>query len=1019
MKPYHLKIAAFGPFAKTVDLNFKEDLQNDKIFVITGPTGAGKTTIFDAICYALYGESSGASRKGDQLRSDFSASLDLLTSVELTFGIRHKVYTIKRQPKQMAPKKRGEGYREYNSAVELLEHDCDRPPLTKEGDVKQEISQILGLTVDQFRKIVMIPQGDFKEFLIASTTSKEELLRKIFGTHIYKNIQEKLADTATELKEKVATNHQEIQSMLKTLVLPQQLPSAIPEILATLERETTHFESEKTSHASDLEMTKKQYLTLQENIANGQSLNQKFQEKAQLETEVAHLHAQTPDIENLKKEVQQIRQASLITVLENNKTRTATAYKKIITSESEEKQRLESLKQALFSLQSQYEKIPEEELKIKAFIEQESQLSSWLKEMTRLEDAQNQLAKQRSKEQALKNQIGELSTQIRTVENSTELLEQKRIEQLQLDNTLTGLISKAEELTEQVQKSQEKLKDFAHWQQACAKTKQLAETYETHHAHAQTSQQIYEQKANQFIHATAARLAIELEVGNPCPVCGSLEHPNPAATSEASLSKEELEQYKANYDDAAALEKQTLEKLSQAQLTETAFKQDFTQHSKTDLQNTLQHEKNSLESLKTAITKETQNKEALATSIGEMEAKKKNLQQWQLQAEQLNQELVAIQISVLATEQSLAAAYSQIPESYQKLEPLQQELRQLENDRQQSERHILATRQKYEQTLNALRTQEGTLSSLANQKATAFEELNRAEAEFNSEWAKHFENLEAYRQVVNKLGSLADLEHQIQNFATQFHSAKQRLKKLAQDLSGKTITDLAPLQQQLQELDIKKDALTAAILQLEHQIKQFRQVFQFVSARYEKIKHQEDEYAIIGELSELANGKTAGKMTFETYVLSGYFDVVLSAANIRLQKMTANRYHLLRREEVKGGGRKGLELDVYDSHTCKSRPINTLSGGESFKASLALALGLSDTVQQTTGGIELNTMFIDEGFGTLDPHSLEQAVDILMDLQEHGRLIGVISHVAELKDRIPAKLVVTTGPAGSVASFQS
>lgn len=1013
MKPYQLKISAFGPFAKTVDLNFKEDLQNDKIFVITGPTGAGKTTIFDAICYALYGESSGASRKGDQLRSDFSASLDLLTSVELTFGIRQKVYTIKRQPKQQAPKKRGEGYREVPASVELLEHDSDRPPLTKDGDVKQEISQVLGLTVDQFRKIIMIPQGDFKEFLVANTMAKEELLRKIFGTHIYKNIQEKLAETATQLKEKVAATQQEIQSMLQTLPLALENPDT----LEALKSEIASAQLEKTTHLSNLEATKKQISLLREQLTEAESLNQKFQDKEALEASFQKIQAKSSEMEILKQEIQQIRQASLIQVLENNKIRSETALQKISATEAETTLKLNQLKKELEAAQANYEQLPDSELKIKASIEQESKLSGWLQELKGLQQEKDKLLAEKSEEQVLREKLEAVQIKLKDAESKLTVLEPKRLERLQLENAISGLEKKVVELSEEVSDSQKNLGDFALWEQARGKLEKLTQVYESRHQQALKLQQIYEQKAAQFIHAAAARLAQELKVDHPCPVCGALEHPNPATTAEAPLSKEELEQYKDDYDLALAAEKQAQQQFSEAQLAETALKGTFTSDSHTQLQERLQGSKTALIATKSALIKEQEKKTQLETIISQLETMKQNMGPWQTQQEQLSKQVVALQISIQATNQNLNTAYSKIPEIYHTLEPLQNELKMLQSERAKLERDIEQTRRQYEQTTSNLQNTEGTLTTLRTQKATANEDLSQAAAEFDGEWTKSFENLEAYQQSASKLNRLSEMERLTQNFATEFHSTKQRLEHLVDLLSGKSLQDLVPLNDQLQESELQKDDFTASILQADQLISQLTQVHQFVSVRYEKIKDQEAEYAVIGELSELANGKKGGKMTFETYVLSGYFDVVLEAANTRLQKMTSNRYRLLRREEIKGGGRKGLELDVYDSHTCKSRPINTLSGGESFKASLALALGLSDTVQQTTGGIELNTMFIDEGFGTLDPHSLEQAVDILMDLQEHGRLIGVISHVAELKDRIPAKLVVTAGPAGSEAAF--
>ena len=262
------------------------------------------------------------------------------------------------------------------------------------------------------------------------------------------------------------------------------------------------------------------------------------------------------------------------------------------------------------------------------------------------------------------------------------------------------------------------------------------------------------------------------------------------------------------------------------------------------------------------------------------------------------------------------------------------------------------------------------------------------------------------------------LEQFVIQYYQERHTAVSIEQALRDELAGAVQTDLTPLKERMEDLSHKRSELEGERARVQANREQNERLLSSVTKKYAVIQSKEKEYATLGELDALANGRSGRRMSFETYVLSSYFDEVLFAANLRLQKMTARRYYLLRREEVKGGGRKGLDLDVYDSHTCNQRPVNTLSGGESFKASLALALGLCDVVQQNSGGIQLDTMFIDEGFGTLDSESLDQAIDILMDLQDHGRLIGIISHVNELKERIPVKLVVEADGTGSCAYFK-
>ena len=334
------------------------------------------------------------------------------------------------------------------------------------------------------------------------------------------------------------------------------------------------------------------------------------------------------------------------------------------------------------------------------------------------------------------------------------------------------------------------------------------------------------------------------------------------------------------------------------------------------------------------------------------------------------------------------------------------------------EQNISSSEADYQRVTTQIAGLKAAIEEVNQQLAYYIEQFEQSNEAFFEQIQTYFESVERYEEAKQWIELLAQLEQQVQNYYQELHTATKMQEMLQEELKGKDRVDLSVLEEMMAELDRRKAEITKDRAILMANLEQNEMILNSVTKKYQTIQKREQEYAIVGELDSLANGRSGGKMSFETYVLSSYFDEVLAAANARLQKMTSRRYYLLRREEVKGVGRKGLDLDVYDSHTCNNRPVNTLSGGESFKASLALALGLSDTVQQNSGGIQLDTMFIDEGFGTLDSESLDQAIDILMELQDHGRLIGVISHVNELKERIPAKLVVETDGAGSQAYFR-
>ena len=359
-----------------------------------------------------------------------------------------------------------------------------------------------------------------------------------------------------------------------------------------------------------------------------------------------------------------------------------------------------------------------------------------------------------------------------------------------------------------------------------------------------------------------------------------------------------------------------------------------------------------------------------------------------------------------------------IPENYRSLDVLNQMMSEVELRKVELEQNISSSEADYQRVTTQIAGLKAAIEEVNQQLAYYIEQFEQSNEAFFEQIQTYFESVERYEEAKQWIELLAQLEQQVQNYYQELHTATKMQEMLQEELKGKDRVDLSVLEEMMAELDRRKAEITKDRATLMANLEQNEMILNSVTKKYQTIQKREQEYAIVGELDSLANGRSGGKMSFETYVLSSYFDEVLAAANARLQKMTSRRYYLLRREEVKGVGRKGLDLDVYDSHTCNNRPVNTLSGGESFKASLALALGLSDTVQQNSGGIQLDTMFIDEGFGTLDSESLDQAIDILMELQDHGRLIGVISHVNELKERIPAKLVVETDGAGSQAYFR-
>lgn len=1038
MKPLLLKITAFGPYAKQTTLNFKEDLVNQEIFVVTGPTGAGKTTIFDAICYALYGETSGGSRTGKELRSDFAAQSDLKTEVEFTFKVKDKIYKIVRAPQQLQKKKRGEGFREVPASVELLEVGSERLPLTKDSEVKEQIQEIIGLKVEQFRKIVMIPQGDFKEFLYANTTNKEEILRKIFGTDFYKSIQEQLTAKSNALKLEVADTQKAILAELKLIKTDEDHVIDIEQPLPTLLDVATSVQKNWRQSIETLsEMIKILDESIQEHRTNyeaGMRLNEKFSQYEQTMHTLNQLKDYERTIKEREQQTQSIKMAQSIIPIENEMLKYEAFKREANSKKHDLEQSLNETEHELILVQKCYDAIESLRERLVSLNEQEIELNRFVDGVTKLEDKRQLLQKLAAEGRLLKEKV----------EEKKKVLAELKQNVLALDSMMPQLVSSKEQLQTlsfEKEKQQETIEQLQHLILAVTsrdQTQQLIESlqidYRDVKKESEIKRQAYEHQAELFINAAAIRLANELQVGQACPVCGSCEHPNPRRSQETILTKQELDEFRANVEALETKARQIEQQITALQMKKLQEDQGINQSLKM-----LKHRLPMDEESEVSRPKLEQVNDQQLITLNELNDSEQALklevkrlieqtQQLTLEKEKispLEDEILKEDILLQeqrerykAEERSKQDLESTIPTAYQSMTVLKQMIDEVQEEKIKIEHNITQSEADYQRVINQLTELRAKLFEVNEQLVQYEGQFETISQTFKEQIETSFTNMDHYEEAKQWINQLTQIEQQVQGYYQELHTATRMLELLKVELEGKERVNVSVVEEMLADLECRKVELTKEQATLVANLEQNDYLLRSIKKKYETIQQREQEYLVVGELESLANGRSGGKMSFETYVLSSYFDEVLQAANTRLQKMSSRRYYLLRREEVKGGGRKGLDLDVYDSHTAKNRPVNTLSGGESFKASLALALGLSDTVQQNSGGIQLDTMFIDEGFGTLDSESLDQAIDILMELQDHGRLIGVISHVYELKERIPAKLVVEMDNMGSHAYFK-
>ena len=913
MRPLVLTMQAFGPYAARTVLDFTA-LGEQNIFVITGPTGAGKTTIFDAMCYALYGKATGErSEKG--LRSDFVQEEDnLITEVIFRFEVRGNVYEIRRQPAQRLLKLRGSGYKdgEHEAELRCINEDSSKDyfaPLTKLNEVEKKIEEILGLNYEQFRKIVMIPQGEFRRFLSASTTEKQEILQKLFGTQIYEDVQNHLAGRARELE----ASYKEFGTLLHTQIkqiiagtneaLQQAQMGAVtydnaPQILSLLLQQIENAEQQMNILQQQNQEHSKQQHQLQQELEEAGRLQEKWKQLQKLKADAVSLQQKSAMMQQKEDALRKAQQAQPLEVI----AQTCSAQEKTI-------------------VQIEHG-IAQEALQLNRMAEQLQLLEKRVLAAEKLTQVQASILEESAKREVLLKQYTDGKAYSKLY--NSILQDEKQVLQA----------------NEQVVRQEETVR-------------------------ALRQQQI------QFL---GASLAINLVDGAPCPVCGSLHHPNPNSHTGQGIAdhvidaaERELQSLRTVYQQHVEVFSNRKGQLKQAASVLASQLPDAVHSECVDVDGSIR-----TDALVAYMKQVTEQGTALREIIDQLEGQKEQLlkqigwhtlpDDWQNQLQQIQKQYTDIQLQYTAKQGAQEANRTQLEQNRLQLETLR--------------------------------------------------------AQWKTQWNQYFNDELAYQAARANIAHIAQLQQECVTYQQQVVSNGEAIAQYEIELKNQPQID----QQQLKDALAKiSEQIAYEVRQQErllHEITQNRRIHTEASFLLSSIAQVAQQHTLVKRLSELSRGNNDWKMSFETYVLVTYFLQVLEMANQRLLKMTGGRYYFLRHTEA-GDKRKaaGLDLDIMDNYTGRARAVNSLSGGEGFKASLALALGLSDTVQHTAGGMELNTILIDEGFGTLDSDSLENTIACLLELQQHGRLVGVISHVAELKEQIPAWLTVSATEKGSNAKF--
>ncbi len=926
MKPLKLTMSAFGSYAGKNVIDFTGQQQG--IFLITGDTGAGKTTIFDAITYALYNQTSGGERNGNMMRSQY-ARPETETYVELEFLYRGQTYRVRRNPDYKITKTLKNGkIREQKvpHSVELTLPDGTVFP-EKKNATDAKIIEILGLTADQFSQIVMIAQGDFLKLLYTKSDERKMIFSKLFRTDIYWKIQENLRRKSMEMDERIQENDRAFeQEKSRIMPLPESEEIPLDELVERLrERLKDALKEQNLRRANVEELNKK--------ITKYEEINKLFVSLEKIRQTGRELEARQAESKERRQQIENARKADKVLVAEQQNLRQQQAVE-------QSAQAIAKMGETLADDQEMFETLKTQLQEAEA--KQKREAADTQKKMLALEQSfpsYEALQNARSEEQQAKKVWEDLR------KTSEESFHKKA----------AGIAALKEQQKRQEQIVEQTKKN---WEQTSLSASESAKHYE----------HMYEA----FLKEQAGILAENLSAGCPCPVCGSTVHPDPAKLSDHAVTELEVEQAKKTR--AAAEEKRDL--------AYAAFEAEKTEKQK----------------LAQAVEKEEADF-VLAQTIAKQQRKEaeQNYASLQKTAEQIREKLVY---------PSLAEAKKQYAAMQKALEAAEQE--------------IAKKRQKVSELAEAMNTLKGQkLAEEENQK-TAKKLAVKTEKEYAKLLEKSgFISEETYHLAILPERSRSKLEREEKEYESQCLRQQSEQKLLEKQVSGKTYTDTTELNEQLK---VEKQALKEAektYMELHTAYENDRSVLQNCAVYLEKGKKLEREDQVIKSLSKTANGRLSGsaKIDFETYIQRQYFKQIIHEANKRLLTMSNHQFILKLKEEANTGRKtnEGLDLSVYSLVTDSERDVKTLSGGESFLAALAMALGLSDIVERSAGAIHPDMMFIDEGFGSLDAQSRQQAIEVLAELAGDSRMVGIISHVTELKEQIDRKLVVSRTDKGSRA----
>lgn len=1020
LKPLKLTMTAFGPYKGTEVVDFR-DLKDNRLFVISGATGSGKTTIFDGICFAIYGQASGEDRTDIRaMRSDFADNA-IQTAVELVFEVHDRSYRIMREIPYIK-----EGNKTETLAgcefYELTEHG-EVPIVDRQivSEVNKKAEQLIGFTQAQFSQIVMLPQGEFRKFLTSDTENKETIMRKIFKTEPYREIVEKLKEKQTHAKEQLQVEEQKSKSLIEQIstLIPKR-GSGLFELLSSdyynsnqvldgLEEELIFYKEKIIEDQQIHKIANENHTKMIDYYHEAKSVNERFVELDKRNRLYSELTEQIPIMKQKSKAVEQAQRATSIEQIEMHYSELEKEVKQKEVHLKEVSEKVTQTVEQLEVIEAAYTTEKAKKHEREGITEQLIRLHDALPKVAELATQKNALLTRKKEYSVMEAKLND--TNDKTIIETTKVTEFKnKLEEL--EKKVLPLDEKVDLLAVLTEKSRI-VTEFILLKEKAERLEKSQKSLEVSYV---SQREKHNDLSQKWLNNEAATLAERLHDGDNCPVCGSSEHPNKAHRDDTSISKKELEV--ANKElERVENEYRTAKANYESVLNQLATKRDDLVQFKINsdeidgINSRLQDEKKELE---VDVKDLRESRRQLITLKEQLILQSKSADDLLLVKNELERALLESSAALETKQAIFTHTLETIPEDVRELNVLERKIHELQLKKSDLEKAWEVIQKKREEGRDQLSSIKSTEKHAKASFTEAADKRLKSKDSFLEALEKsQFQNEEAYHQAKMDEDSLVKLKNEIEVFKQHYYSVREAIKELNELLKDKERMDLKVLDDKLIDLKtVYEKAFEAFNRSVEYEkvIANLKERIQETSL---KITQLEGSYGRISSLYDVVRGHNAVKLSFERYIQIEYLEQIIQSANERLREMSNGQFELIRsdRQEVRGR-QSGLGLDVYDAYTGQTRDVKTLSGGEKFNASLCLALGMADVIQSFQGAVSIDTMFIDEGFGSLDEESLNKAIDTLIDLQKSGRVIGVISHVEELKAAFPAILEVNKSREG-------